>query len=160
MKKSFMIISALLLLLTGCGTTDLQEELVSYINDEMPKLGEKEEAVLSAYDSVTGANYTDDPTTYAVLKDEVIPQYTDFIDDLESVKIDSDELSALHEDYIAAANLQHSAFVLILEAIENQDLAQITEANEMLAEARKAMRKYQQDVEKLCEENDVTLEKK
>jgi hypothetical protein len=75
------------------------------------------------------------------------------------VKIETDELRKIHEDYIEAANIQASAFLTIVTALENQDSGLINEANEKLNTARKMMRDYQNDVKKLAKEHDVKLEK-
>jgi hypothetical protein len=59
---------------------------------------------------------------------------------LEAVEISTDELRKIHEDYIEATNIQASAFLLIVTAIENQNSGLINEA-------------------KLAKEHDVKLEK-
>ncbi len=66
--------------------------------------------IVGKYEDVTGPNYTDDQTLYDALKVEIIPAYNQYIEDLESVKVETDELRKIHEDYIEAANIQESAF--------------------------------------------------
>ncbi|MBN3554088.1 hypothetical protein JYA63_07430 [Fictibacillus nanhaiensis] len=109
---------------------------------------------------MTGSNYTDDQTLYDALKVEIIPSYNVFIKELEAVEIDTEELRKLHENFIEAANIQASAFLLMVSAIENQDSTMINVANEKLNTARKMRRDYKNDVEKLAKKHDVKLEKK
>ncbi|MDZ5471331.1 hypothetical protein SM124_06180 [Bacillus sp. 31A1R] len=158
MKKVLFGLFTCLVILTGCFGNPVQDDLLNYINEEIQPLADLETKAMDAYDSVTGANYTDDQTTYNTIKDEVVPTYRDFIDKLEAIKPETEEVSKLHEQYIDAANMQHSAFIIILDALEKADTGLITEANDKLAEARKGIRSYQKDLEKLAEENNVEFE--
>ncbi|MDM5212506.1 hypothetical protein QUF94_13800 [Peribacillus sp. NJ4] len=157
MKRLF-IGSLLILLLVGCGNP-MQEELLSYINEDLPPLAEKESEVIARYESVTGDNYTNDEVMYAALVDEVQPKYQSFITDLEAVEIEEKEIKTVHEDFIEAANLQHSAFLTVISAIEEQDREKIDEANQKLSKARKMMRQYQVDLKTLAEDNEIEWEK-
>ncbi|WP_130293409.1 membrane lipoprotein lipid attachment site-containing protein [Fictibacillus sp. BK138] len=158
--KKYILASFLVLafILSGC-SDPVQDDLMDYINEKTPKLAEKELAAVGKYENVTGANYTNDETLYFALKDEIIPEYNDFINELEAVEIETDDLRKIHEDYIEAANIQSSAFLMIVTAIENQDSSLINEANEKLNTARKMIRDYQTDIDKLAKEHDVELEK-
>ncbi|MFD1359095.1 hypothetical protein ACFQ4X_14340 [Fictibacillus halophilus] len=158
--KKYIVAGFLLMLflLSGCGDP-VQDDLLDYVNEKMPSLGKEEMKIVGKYDDVTGPNYTDDQSLYDALKAEIIPEYNEFIKDLEAVEIETDELRNIHEDYIEATNIQASAFLLIVSAIENQDSTMINEANEKLNTARKMMREYQNDVKKLAKEHDVKLEK-
>ncbi|MFG6497013.1 hypothetical protein P8610_16755 [Fictibacillus sp. UD] len=162
LMKKYVLASILMfiLILSGCGGDPVQDDLLNYVNEQMPKLADDETEIVGKYADVTGMNYTDDYTLYDALKLEIIPEYNAFISDLEAVEIETDELRKIHEDYIEAANIQASAFLQIVTAIENQDSAIINEANEKLNTARKMMRDYKSDVEKLAKEHDVKLEKK
>jgi hypothetical protein len=158
--KKYIVASFLLMLflLSGCGDP-VQDDLLDYVNEEMPSLGKEEMKIVGKYEDVTGPNYTDDQTLYDALKVEIIPAYNQYIEDLESVKIETEELRKIHEDYIEAANIQASAFLTVITALENQDSGLINEANQKLNTARKMMRDYQNAVEKLAKEHDVKLEK-
>lgn len=70
-----------------------------------------------------------------------------------------EEIRAIHEKYIEAANIQHFAFTKLIFAIETQDANEINEVNEMLATARKMMREYEYDINKLANEYDVEITK-
>ncbi|MBH0169180.1 hypothetical protein [Fictibacillus sp. 18YEL24] len=159
--RKYVLASVLFLIciLSGCGDP-IKDDLLNYVNEEMPTIGKEESTIIGKYDNVTGSNYTDDQTLYDALKVEIIPSYNEFIKELEAVEIDTEELRKLHENFIEAANIQASAFLLIVSAIENQDSTMINEANEKLNTARKMMRDYKNDVEKLAKKHDVKLEKK
>lgn len=147
-----------LFILTGCFSDPVQDDLLNYVNEELPRASQLEAEAVSAYQSVTGANYTDDYTLYDVLSLEVIPTYNEFIKELESIHMETDEVNELHEEYIEAANIQYNAFVKTLTAIENQDRQIIEEANSMLEEARSKIRNYNTELKKLAKEHNVELE--
>lgn len=159
-KYGLASILMFILVLSGCDGDPVQDDLLNYVNEQMPALADDETEIVGKYADVTCMNYTDDYILYDALKLEIIPEYNEFLSDLEAVEIETDELRKIHEDYIEAANIQASAFLQIVTAIENQDSAIINEANEKLNTARKMMRDYKSDVEKLAKEHDVKLEKK
>ncbi|MCM3568597.1 hypothetical protein [Neobacillus mesonae] len=149
----------MMVFLSGCFGDPIQDDLVNYINNEMKDAAEYEKTAVSAYESVTGANFVDDQTLYDTLMNDVIPNYNSLIKELDKAKIETDELREIHEIYIEGADIQYNAFAKIKQALEEQDANLIQEANEMLADARKHIREYQTKLEKLAKEHDVKLEK-
>lgn len=157
--KSLVIYLCLVIfVLSGCGSNQIQDDLMIYLNESMPALAEQETEAIELYGGVTGANYIDDETLYDTLLNEVLPKYRDFIDNLESIEVETEELSNLHEHYIEAVNLQNSGFIMIVVALEQQDTEKIIEANKNLTESRKILREYQKDLKALAKENDVTIQ--
>jgi hypothetical protein len=148
-------------LLSSCNIlgNPVQDELINYINKDMKKAGKLESAAISAYEGVSGANYTDDQTMYDALTKDVIPNYNEFIKELDSVSIESDELKEIHEIYIEGADIQFKAFTIIKQALEEQDATLIQQANDLLADAREHIRDYKNKLDKLAKEHDVKIEK-
>ncbi|WP_160724300.1 hypothetical protein [Bacillus sp. USDA818B3_A] len=158
MKKGlWVIVLPFLLLLSGCFNDPVQDDLMNYVNKEIKQAGKLEAAAVSAYEGVAGANYKDDQTMYDALTKEVIPNYNEFIQELDSVKIETDELREIHEIYIEGADIQYKAFVTIKQAIEEQDPALIQEANDMLADARERIQDYKSKLNKLAKEHNVKI---
>ena len=137
----------------------VEEDLLRYINESLPPIFKQESEAIALYDSVSGPNYIDDETMYNKLIDEVIPKYRVFINNLELVEIETEELTEIHEIFIEAVNIQNSAFVTILKAIEEQDLEIMNEANAKLTEARAMIRDYQNKLDAFAEENNVIIKK-
>jgi hypothetical protein len=158
-KRLFVLFIPLLWLLSACSADPVQEDLLNYVNKEIKAAGKLEAAAISAYDGVSGANYQDDQTMYDALINDVIPNYSEFMKELEAVTIETDEVRAVHEIYIEGANIQFNAFAKIKQALEEQDANLIQEANDMLADARKHIRDYQTEMDKLAKEHDVEIEK-
>jgi len=149
----------ILILLSGCSSDPVQDDLLNYVNKEMKEAAKLEGTAVSAYEGVSGTNYQDDQTMYDVLNRDVIPNYSEFIKELDSVRIETEELREIHEIYIEGADIQFNAFAIIKQAIEEQDAELIQKANDMLADARKHLREYQTKLNKLAKEHDVEIEK-
>lgn len=156
-KLGFFIVFLSLFMLLGACSNPVQDEILSYVNDDLPAIAKSEEEIIAKYSNVTGANYTDDATLYDALTNDIIPLYSDFIDKLEAIKISDKELRSIHESYIEAAKQQHKALTIMVTALENQDLTLIEEANELLEKSQKEINAYQVNLQKYAEENDVEI---
>lgn len=158
MRSAKLTVMALTSMLLFC-SNPVHKELLVYINTQLPKIASQETVAMASYESVTGSNYSNDQTTYLVVRDSVIPNYKKFIEDLEAISttLKTTEVRKLHESYIEAANAQYSAFALILSALEQQDYTLISQANEKLDKGRKLLRDWQVDFNTLCEKNGVKL---
>lgn len=155
-KLKISIVICVITLLVAC-SDPIQEEILSYVNKDLPEIAQLEEEIIGKYESVTGENYQNDEILYNTLVNDIIPDYSKMIDKLEAIKISDKKLHNIHEDYIEAANNQYSAFKKMTVAIENQDYALIEEVNKILSQARKDMRDYQYDLKEYAEENNVEI---
>lgn len=156
-KRLAILIFLFTLILSGCFSDPIQDDLLAYLNEELADISHLENEAVSAYEGATGANYTSDQILYDTLLGIVIPTYQEYSDKLEAIKVETDELRDIHEGYIEGVNLQLNAFIKIVTALEEADRSKIEEANEMLSDARKIMRDFNNDIEKLAEEHDVEL---
>lgn len=148
------------LLLAGCMGDAVQDDILNYVNEETTRAAELESKAIAAYEGVSGANYQDDQTMYDALVNEVIPTYSEFMNELEAVTIETDELKEIHEIYLKGADLQHQGFVKIVDALEKQDANIIEEANQLLNEGKKNIEDYQKKLDSLAKDHDVEIEKK
>ena len=153
--KRFLF-SCMFFLIISC-SNPTQDELLSYVNTEIPKIAKLEADTISSYENVTGENYKDDMTMYTTLRDEVIPNYRSFVKELESISnnLKTPEVQKLHETYIEAANMQYSGLLIMLK----QDYSLVNQANEKLDKGRKLVRQWQIDLKVLTEKNNVKLNK-
>jgi len=104
--------------LSAC-TTPLQKELLKYNNEDWPEAAKLEKKALDSYSSVTGANYKDDETMYAVITKEVLPTYKAFIEKLESISknLTEEKVIKLNEECIKITKQQYLGFETIVEAL-------------------------------------------
>jgi len=156
MKKVLFLGVCFLWVLAGC-SNPIKEDLLNYINNELPKIAEAETTAVEEWDSVSGANYTDDDTMYEALMETILPEYRKFLSGLEAitVRLKTKEVRDLNEKYIEAANTQNNAFVLLKSMIETQDGSKATDVNERLDKARRLIRGWQVEITDLCKKNGV-----
>lgn len=150
----------LIITISGCSrnNTEVQDDILNYINVELPKLVELESTVIEGYESVTGDNYTDDETLYNALQNEIIPSSLDLIDAAEEIVPETEDVRVVHEIYLSAINKENSAFTTILSAIENQDYDKVSLANDKLTDARKELRDFNSNLDDLAEDNDIEMD--
>lgn len=158
-KRLAVLFLIALVMLSACIKDPIQDDLLNYVNTEMTTAYELEKKAVNAYESVTGANFTNDQVLYDTLQNDVIPTYKQFLIELKDVKIESKELQKIHDIYIKAAETQFKAFEVIIEALENQDPALVNQANDILEQGRNQINEYQNKLDKLAKEHNVNLEK-
>src|SRR5882724_4886540 len=103
--KPFIFILAL----AACSSDDVQKDLLNYINTELPKVSALEKEAVAAYESISGNNYTTDSTMYYTIKQTVLPKYEEFSSKLTAIQPATEEISAMHGEYIKAAGDQMEA---------------------------------------------------
>ncbi len=159
---SYIAVALLVFICFGCGQNTaqntIQDDLLNYINTDLPPLVEIEEEVMYTYEKVTGDNYTDDIVLYDALTEQIIPTYRKFVEQIEDIDPKTQEVKDLHELYIAAANTQFNAFTQMVAAIEQQDTNLITNANEKLTKARKGIRDFTNKLDELTKKHNVIVE--
>jgi hypothetical protein len=156
MKK--LLLSLLLVSLFVSCTVTVQDDLLNYINVELPKLADLESQATKAYASVSGENYQNDSLMYYTIQQNVIPPYEEFNSIIKTIKPSSPEVQAMHNEYVEAAKDQLEAFHLVLEAIEKQDPEIINKANEDLDKAQQLIIYWRKDLDEACKKYDVVLE--
>jgi len=156
MIKRVLLVACFLWVFTGC-SNPIKEDLINYINNELPNVVEAENTAITAYDSVTGANYTDDYTLYYTLTEKIIPTYREFLTGMEAItlRLKTKEVRALNEKYIEAASTQNNAFALLKSILETQDGSKIADFNDRLDKGRKLVREWQIEIQDLCKKNGV-----
>jgi hypothetical protein len=155
MKK--LLFLPILLVLFQCSPDPVQQDLLNYINVEMPKVATLESEAVTAYGSISGENYQNDSIMYYTIAETVVPKYEEFYTILKDIKPATAEVASLHKEYVQAAADQLEAFKLIMDAIEKQDAQIITTANEDLAEGRALLKMWRADLDSACVKHNVVF---
>lgn len=135
----------------------VQDDLLDYINVELVKVTDLENEAVSAYESVSGTNYTNDNTMYQTMVNTVIPKYEQFLSILESIEPETQEVMDIHQTFLDGARLQMDGFNLVVEALEKQDRDLVNTANEKLNQGKSYIDQFQSDLQALAQENGVTF---
>ena len=130
----------------------VKEDLMTYVNETLPKFSDKEREIVELHESMTVE------TMYFTISSEIMPKYRVFIEELESTEIETEELTKIHEIYIKSANHRYGAYSNIITAMEEQDLGKMDEANAKFPEARAMNRDYQTKLKALAKDHDVVVD--
>ncbi len=146
-------------LLSAQEPTNVQNELLRYINQDLADVAGLEKEALDAYASVTGENFTDDVAMYETMTNTVLPVYATMTSKLEviSASLDTNEIEALNAIYIAAAKIQFNGFNMITEGVKKGDTNMVLLANKKLDRARRLISEWRIELQELCEQYGVKL---
>ncbi len=158
MKNIMATISALLICVTvlaGCGSDPVQDDLINYINNQLPTIATLEKKVTSEFEAVKADSNTDDATFGAKLKDVIIPASNELIDKSKATVPATDEVKKVHDKYIASVTVQSEAFAILLDAATKNDEKIAKTANDKLTEAERLSKEYLADLETLKKDHGV-----
>lgn len=158
MKNIITTILALLIFVTvlaGCGSDPVQDDLINYINNQLPAIATLEKKVTSEYEAIKSDSNADDAAFAAKLKDVIIPAATELTTKAKETVPATEEVKQLHDKYIKAVTLQSEAFNILLDAAEKSDEALAKTGAEKLSEAEKIANEYLTDLETLKKDHGV-----
>ena len=145
-----LVVALAILLFSG---DPVQDDLIDYINNDLTEAGELENEVIALYDEARELD--NDYLMYVMIKEKVLPKAMEWEDAVEAIEPETEEVRAAHELYIDTVNQNTRAFTMMLAALEEQDYALATEANQMLDKARKSGRDYVAAIKALAQEHNV-----
>ncbi len=161
MKRIVLVMVSILfsLSLVGCGNEGKQEELLQYLNNDIVEMVSIETELLESYGSVTGDNYTGDTTTYSEFTTNTYVLARELNDMAVEISknIKDKEILKVHRLYMDYSNKFLSTIGVMITAIENQDIAQMSEANEKLNEANNLALDYQIELNDLVDKYNVAI---
>lgn len=173
MKKLLMLMLVLVFALTGCGSSESEKSSGNEKPAATEKTSEKDNKKLVesyfkeinthftaiqdfgiAFDALrtSSANGEIDNATFGErIYTDLVPVAVDLVAKVEAVKVPTDEVKGIHEKIISMLNKNHQALLEIVAGVNANDMSKITEANEILADARKLEREVVEESTKLAE---------
>jgi len=146
--------------LTGCGKADpVQEDLINYLNNQLPPLTDLAVKVTSEFEAAAVDNNATDATFAAKLKDVIIPASDNLLTKTKAVVPATEKLLKVHSKYIALVTEQHEAYALYLKAAQKNDDATSNTANEKMEHSIKVTDEFLADLETLKKEHKVETKK-
>lgn len=91
------------------------QDLNDYVNKDLRKINPDELTALTAFDKVTGRNYTNETVTFKVVRDTVLPAYTRFVKRAEAIEPKTPEVKNVHQFFVQSARVKQLAFRHLLE---------------------------------------------
>lgn len=130
-----------------------RKALEDYIQ-KVAGIGQLETEMLESFNS---AREMDDAAMYAEITENTLPlcqQMNDKILEISSDDSEIGDLCKMHRDY---ATEMLNALTMLTSALENQDAAQVTEANDRINAANDLVADYTRALQKLADERGVSL---
>lgn len=150
MKRFGIIILIIVLMLTGCINKN-KRDLFNYVNAELPPVVEIENTALEKYNNLISNNDYTYSMFYSTLKDEIIPTYEDFLNQLMKISPKTKELKEIHSLYIEGAKYQLKALKLLQKGIEEKDNELLLKSSDLLKKSKEYMTKYKNKIVTLAE---------
>ena len=150
MKKERMFLVSLILsfclFVVACATDRTPVDLVNYVNQDLLGIADLEREALADYASVTGENYTTAQRVHDELKDDVIPLYGRFLDELRNINVGNEEIRKVHGVYVSGAELLYDGFKTKMLGIEmdNEDI--IVQGNEKIEKGRDEVNRWRAEL--------------
>ncbi|HSZ25075.1 MAG TPA: hypothetical protein VK766_05125 [Cytophagaceae bacterium] len=135
----------------------IEQDLLNYVNVELPKVIPLETEVDNALASVSGANYTSDDAIYKKLNEVIIPKYTEFYNRLKTIKPATEHVRKVHEELLKSSKDQLEAFKLIQLAIQKNSKEDIKKAQTDQDKSAKLITKWKNDLLELCKKHNLEV---
>ena len=139
MKQSFFIL-LLMIFFVGC-TDPVRIDIKNYTN-QLKYITNLEDKALDRWNSVSGKNFVNDGYMYQALDTYIITTYGDFVDRLKSVQLHTNEVKALNNLYVQAAEKQLDRFNMMKESLEKRNKDMMNNAYKMLQDGRDAEKNW------------------
>ncbi len=149
MRKSiYVIILFILIFITTSCTNPVKDDLLNYINQSLPEISSLENEAISAFENTISNKQKSNEDIYIVLTESVIPKYTQFVEKLKEITLNTEEVSKTHKIYIKGAEKQLEALTLLKQGFDNSDEMNeiINKSNSLLNESKKYMEVYKDQI--------------
>lgn len=139
------------------GGSEIQDDLLDYINNKFMKAHQLERQALDHYENVSGEHYVNDETLFRALSKDIIPVYKKFIHELENATPKTSAVNGIHQSYIKAANLQYDAFTGMHDALKIKDAKALAAAKNKLEESRRLFGKIRTKLARLAKKENIQI---
>lgn len=166
MKKKIYVAALVLALVcsvAGCGKkkedpkAELREDIVTFVNDELPAISADRDNAISIYNTYFSAEDLDIQSFLNDLRGTAIPGMETYITNLSSVETNTEEVEELKSLYLQCAQKQCDAMKMVASAIEEENPEFLTQANTMIDEAFSLLTQYESQLRALTIDNDIEI---
>lgn len=153
MKKLLTCVLALVMsltFLTGCGGDPVLDEFENFLNVEMVTPNENYSKLTAEVG--TWENYTTNDEFITSIKDNLLPNINDSLEMVKAIELETDEVKAIRDKYVAVLEAYKTGFEGMLTAFENDDTAAYDAAEVKIDEALELLNEYNKALEDLAAE--------
>lgn len=135
----------------------VQEDLVEFINEELPAIAADKDSALSTYNSYFTGSDIDNEALVADLKTNAIPSMETYIANLQAIEVETTEVEEIKQLYLLGVQKQYEAMKMVVNAIESEMPDYLVQAEALIVEAQIYMGDYETKVVEIASNNQITI---
>lgn len=147
MKKLLVLLLMVVMsltLMTGCGGDPVYDELENYMNVEMVEVNANYESIKA--EVANWQNFTTDAELNASISDVLLPLIDDSLAKLDAMALETEEVNAIKDKYVAVMEAYQAGFSAILEGDVDTGNAKIEEGVALIDEYNTALEELAAEV--------------
>jgi len=148
---AFSIVSVVII---SCKSTPKNPEVENYVNKTMPAFMKEELVIMKEFDTLTSVRMYDNPKVDSGIRTVIIPDYTKFIEKIDTITVKDPELKEVHQQYIAVSKAQLEYFSLLLTSLKDPINSRDT-LNKKLVGQNIQMMDWNQQIRVLCNKYEI-----
>lgn len=139
-------------------STVVKEELVKFINEDLPSIAPDRDAAVAIYNSYFEEDSeltTDDWHTKLVNEAKV--DYEVYMHSLNEIEVSTDEVANLKSIFVQSAQAQSDAIGLVISALDEGNADYLEQASQKMAESKDYMSQYETQLISLCNTYEISI---
>ncbi len=158
MKKIITLLIALIMgisLLTGCGDP-VADEFETFLNTDMVDINANYDKLKE--ESAKWENLESNEDIANSISNVILPLINDSLDKLSKIELETEEVKAIKAKYEPVLNTYKEGYETMLEACKTNDESAADKATAKIDEGIKQLDEYNQALEALAKEKDMSVE--
>ena len=166
MKKIMTLMLCIILVLgvSGCKKSEetdpnknLKDELVKFINEDIPSIQNDRDAAVNLYNSYFTSENTNAEEFASQLETTAIPKLEKFLSNIDAISLTQDRVIALRDELKNASTKQLEAIKLVVQAIKENNPDLLTTADTLITESKNIIADYEKQLKQLSEELEIEI---
>ncbi len=170
MKKrifAILISMAMLLCVFGCGKKDeeateaastaVRDDVLKLVNADLPGIVADRDNAVNIYNSYFENGAGDAQEWIVKVRDEAIPAYDTYLNNLKGLSYESSEVQELLDLYIKSSEAQRAAMQSVVDGVSNVDASKLDEAQQSINDSKTYLSEYETKLTDLCSVNGITI---
>lgn len=146
-------------LLGACKAKDpVREDLIKYLDVELPGIIAYEKQAGNDFTQVTGENYKGDAAMLSALENKVIPEYGKFLTGLKAIEPQTEDVQRIHDKYIVAATEINNGFAFLADGLKKQNQDAVVRGNFMVDDGAAKVREVNRQIGVLARSHDIAID--
>lgn len=150
--------------LAGCGknkeedaTAKLRDEVVTFVNEDLASISAERDEAVAVYNNYFTSDNKEPDVFLDSLNNDAIPKMQSFIDDLNAIETESDEVTNLKNLYLQGSQKQLDAMNKVAQAITEENTDYLSEADDDIAESKSYFTQYESALKLLAIDCNITI---